>query len=101
MSDLLNNLDSVEQDNQKQEEFFKMLDEMVSSYGHLVLEVQTMGQKLHELAGLASWTKEHVEYLLAKDEEYMAAVSEFLKNNKDASHDEAADAVSADLSEKA
>ncbi len=100
MSDLLNNLDSVEQDNKKQEEFFKMLDEMVSSYGHLVLEVQTMGQKLHELAGLASWTKEHVEYLLAKDEEYMAAVSEFLKNNKDSSHGEAADALSADLSEK-
>jgi hypothetical protein len=99
MSDLLNNLDSVEQDNKKQEEFFKMLDEMMSSYGHLVLEVQTMGQKLHELAGLASWTKEHVEYLLAKDEEYMAAVSEFLKN-KDVSH-EAADAVSTDLSEKA
>jgi len=100
MSDLLNNLSSVEQDNKKQEEFFKMLDEMVSSYGHLVLEVQTMGQKLHELAGLASWTKEHVEYLLAKDEEYMAAVSEFLKN-KDVSYDETADAVSADLSEKA
>lgn len=101
MSDLLNNLDSVEQDNKKQEEFFKMLDEMVSSYGHLVLEVQTMGQKLHELAGLASWTKEHVEYLLAKDEEYMAAVSEFLKNNKDAGHGEAADALSSDLSKKA
>lgn len=101
MSDLLNNLDSVEQENQKQQEFFKMLDEMVSSYGHLVLEVQTMGQKLHELAGLASWTKEHVEYLLAKDEEYMAAVSEFLKNNKDVSHDKTADAVSTDLSEKA
>jgi argonaute-like protein implicated in RNA metabolism and viral defense len=100
MSDLLNNLDSVEQETKKQEEFFKMLDEMVSSYGHLVLEVQTMGQKLHELAGLASWTKEHVEYLLAKDEEYMAAVSEFLKK-KDEGHGEAADALSADLSEKA
>lgn len=100
MSDLLNNLDSVEQDNKKQEEFFKMLDEMISSYGHLVLEVQTMGQKLHELAGLATWTKEHIEYLLAKDDEYMAAVSEFLKN-KDAGHGEAADALSADLSEKA
>lgn len=100
MSDLLNNLDSVEQENQKQEEFFKMLDEMVSSYGHLVLEVQAMGQKIQELARLASWTKEHVEYLLAKDEEYMAAVSDFLKN-KDAGHGEAADALSADLSEKA
>lgn len=100
MSDLLNNLDSVEQDNKKQEEFFKMLDEMVSSYGHLVVEVQTMGQKIHELAGLASWTREHIEYLLAKDEEYMAAVNEFLKN-KDTGHDEAADALSTDVSKKA
>jgi len=99
MSDLLNNLDSVEQDTQKQEEFFKMLDEMVSSYSHLVLEVQTMGQKLHELAGLASWTREHVEYLLAKDTEYMEAVKTFLKT-KDSEHGEA-DALSTDMSEKA
>jgi argonaute-like protein implicated in RNA metabolism and viral defense len=100
MSDLLNNLDSVEQDNQKQEEFFKMLDEMISSYGHLVMEVQSIGQKLHELAGLASWTKEHVEYLLAKDEEYMAAVKSFLENQNKEGNGEA-DALSTDMSEKA
>lgn len=99
MSDLFDNLDSVEQNNQKQEEFFKMLDEMVSSYGHLVMEVQTMGQKLHELAGLATWTKEHVEYLLAKDEEYMTAVKTFLET-KGVSHGEA-NTVSKDVSEEA
>jgi|GEM_PF-3633213 len=100
MSDLLNNLDSVEQNSGKQEEFFKMLDEMVSSYGHLVLEVQSMGQKLQELAGLAHWTKEHVEYLLAKDEEYMAAVKAFMES-KESSDGSEANPLSADVSEKA
>ncbi len=100
MSDLLNNLDSVEQDQEKQQEFFKMLDEMVSSYGHLVMEVQSMGQKLQELAGLAHWSKEHIEYLLAKDEEYMAAVKAFMES-KESSDGSEADAVSADVSEKA
>lgn len=100
MSDLLDNLESIEQDAEKQKEFFKMLDEMVSSYGHLVLEVQSMGQKLQELAGLAHWTKEHVEYLLAKDEEYMAAVKAFM-DSKGSDNGSEADAVSADLSEKA
>lgn len=99
MSDLLNNLDSVEKETESQQEFFKMLDEMVSSYGHLVLEVQTMGQKLQELAGLAHWTKEHVEYLLAKDEEYMAAVKAFMES-KEMTDDEAK-SVSADLSTEA
>lgn len=85
MSDLLDNLESVEENKQKEEEFLKMLDEMVSSYGHLVMEVEQMGQKLAQLAGLATWTKEHVEYLLAKDEEYMAAVKTYLesKGSKD------------------
>ena len=99
MSDLLDNLDSVEQETEKQQEFFKMLDEMVSSYGHLVVEVQTMGQKLQELAGLAHWTKEHVEYILAKDEEYMAAVKAFMES-KEMTNDEAKP-VSTDVSEEA
>lgn len=98
MSDLLNNLDSVEQETEKQQEFFKMLDEMVSSYGHLVMEVQTMGQKLQELAGLAHWTKEHTEYLLAKDEEYMTAVKAFMES-KEMTNDEAKP-VSANVSEE-
>lgn len=100
MSDLLNNLDLVEQDQEKQQEFFKMLDEMVSSYGHLVVEVQTMGQKLHDLAGLAHWSKEHIEYLLAKDEEYMAAVKAFVKSKGNNNGNEA-NAVSADVSPQA
>lgn len=100
MSDLLNNLDSVEQDQEKQQEFFKMLDEMVGSYGHLVMEVQSIGQKLHELAGLAHWSKEHIEYLLAKDEEYMAAVKSYMESKENGNGSET-DAVSADLSEKA
>lgn len=100
MSDLLSNLDSIEQDVEKQQELFKMLDEMVGSYGHLVMEVQSMGQKLHELAGLAHWSKEHIEYLLAKDEEYMAAVKAFM-DSKESSDGSEADAVSADVSEKA
>jgi len=100
MSDLLNNLESAEQDNQKQEDFFKMLDEMVSSYGFLVMEVQSMGQKIHDLAKLSSWTKEHVEYLLAKDEEYMEAVKTFLEKNKGDSHGET-NSVSANVSEEA
>lgn len=99
MSDLLDNLDSVEKETENQQEFFKMLDEMVSSYGHLVLQVQTMGQKLQELAGLAHWTKEHTEYLLAKDEEYMAAVKAFMES-KEMTDDEAK-SVSANMSEKA
>lgn len=99
MSDLLDNLDSVEQETEKQQEFFKMLDEMVSSYGHLVVEVQTMGQKLQELAGLAHWTKEHVEYILAKDEEYMAAVKAFMES-KEMTNDETGP-VSTDVSEEA
>jgi len=100
MSDLLNNLDSVEQDAEKQQEFFKMLDEMVSSYGHLLMEVQSMGQKLQELAGLAHWSKEHIEYLLAKDEEYMAAVKAYMES-KGSDNGSEANEVSADLSEKA
>jgi hypothetical protein len=100
MSDLLNNLDSVEQDQEKQQEFFKMLDEMVSSYGHLVMEVQAMGEKIQSLAGLAHWTKEHVEYLLAKDEEYMAAVKDFM-NSKGSGNANEANAVSADVSPQA
>lgn len=100
MSDLLNNLDSVEQDAEKQQEFFKMLDEMVGSYGHLVMEVHSMGQKLQELAGLAHWSKEHIEYLLAKDEEYMAAVKAFMESKGNDNGSEANE-VSADLSEKA
>lgn len=100
MSDLLENLNSVEQDAEKQQEFFKMLDEMVSSYGHLVMEVQAMGEKLQNLAGLAHWTKEHVEYLLAKDEEYMAAVKAFMESKENSDGSEA-NAVSTDMSEKA